>query len=79
MKISIRLFATLTRFIAGVTAGQTIPYDLMRYACLRDLLEQLQLPHEEVGVCFVNGRVQEMDYQLNEGDEVGIFPPIGGG
>ena len=30
-------------------------------------------------IIFVNGRAQNFDYKLMNGDQVGIFPPVGGG
>jgi len=39
----------------------------------------LNLPREEVKVAFVNGRTRPLDWPLQPEDEVGIFPPIGGG
>jgi len=39
----------------------------------------LQIPTEETRIMFVNGIIQESDYRLKDGDEVGLFPPIGGG
>ncbi len=43
------------------------------------LVNQLNIPDEQVKICFINGLIREMDYVLQEADEVGIFPPIGGG
>ncbi|MBN1136913.1 MAG: MoaD/ThiS family protein, partial [Anaerolineae bacterium] len=48
-------------------------------ATLADLARQLKVPQEEVKMVFVNGRVRPLDYALQPGDEVGIFPPVGGG
>jgi molybdopterin converting factor small subunit len=39
----------------------------------------LQLPTEQVKITFVNGLARELDTLIQPGDEVGIFPPIGGG
>ena len=46
---------------------------------LADVVDYLALPREKVRVIFVNGRAQPLDYRLVPGDEVGMFPPIGGG
>jgi molybdopterin converting factor small subunit len=43
------------------------------------LYRAMNLPAGEVRQAFVNGLVQPQDYPLNPGDEIGIFPPIGGG
>jgi molybdopterin converting factor small subunit len=48
-------------------------------ATLGDIVEILKLPVEEVKIPFVNGIVQPFDWQLKPGDEIGIFPPVGGG
>jgi molybdopterin converting factor small subunit len=42
-------------------------------------LDQLKIPVEEAKITFVNGIIQELDYEIKSGDEIGIFPPIGGG
>jgi molybdopterin converting factor small subunit len=79
MEIHVRLFATLRNYVPASKGGATLTLNLPGDATLADLLQSLNLPLEEVKLCYVNGRYQETNYQLNEGDEVGIFPPIGGG
>jgi len=48
-------------------------------ATIADLIHHLNLPAEEVKLAFVNGRARPEDWRLEPGDEVGIFPPVGGG
>ncbi len=79
MQIHVRLFATLRNYVPESKGGATLTVTLPTSATLLDLIQHLGLPAEEVKLCYVNGRYQEADYALNEGDEVGIFPPIGGG
>ena len=79
MLIQVKLFATLRRYAGDTLPGQPIPVELPAGATLQDLVEQLGIPPEETKVTFVNARAQEMDWVLQPGDEVGIFPPIGGG
>jgi len=43
------------------------------------LLDHLRLPADEVKMIFVNSIVQGTEYLLHDGDEMGIFPPVGGG
>jgi molybdopterin converting factor small subunit len=39
----------------------------------------LGIPAEEVKLAYVNGIYCEPETILKDGDEIGIFPPIGGG
>jgi molybdopterin converting factor small subunit len=39
----------------------------------------LEIPPEETRVAFVNGHIHDMDWELKTEDEVGLFPPVGGG
>jgi len=48
-------------------------------ASMRDLTRQLELPEEQVKLIFVNGLFQDLEHGLADGDEIGIFPPVGGG
>jgi len=43
------------------------------------IIADLAIPAEEVGVTMVNGRHCAMEYQLCDNDSLGIFPMIGGG
>ncbi|HLE13809.1 MAG TPA: MoaD/ThiS family protein [Anaerolineales bacterium] len=79
MHIQVKLFANLSRFVEGGQSGKPFKVDLPEGATLEDLVEQLKLPAEETKVAFVNGRTQPLDWVLQPGDEVGIFPSIGGG
>ena len=79
MRVCVKLFATLSRHFSGVMPGTPVEVVVSDGATLADLADQLRVPQEEVKMVFVNGRIQPLDYELRPGDEVGIFPPVGGG
>jgi sulfur-carrier protein len=72
--IDVRLFATFRekRFKQRQMA-------LPDSRCLSDLLSQLEIPSEQVGILLVNGHSAILTSQLNAGDVVSIFPALGGG
>ncbi len=88
MQVYVKLFATLTRNVPetllarypqGIRAGTPLEVELPADSTLADLVAHLDLPPEEIKVLFVNGRAREPDHRLEPKDEVGIFPPVGGG
>lgn len=78
-KVEVRLFASLRKYHPG--AGDSDPFNMEpdNQAKLGDLVAQLKIPRQEIGVLMVNGRWQKDDYTLKDGDRIGIFPLIGGG
>lgn len=44
-----------------------------------ELVDALALPREEIKLIFLNGVHARMDSMVNDGDRIGLFPPIGGG
>jgi len=79
MRVRVRLFAMLRHYLPDVPVGGYAERDLPEGATVSDLLASLGVPETEARVVFVNGRARPPDWRLQPGDEVGIFPPIGGG
>ncbi|TSA56422.1 MAG: MoaD/ThiS family protein [Planctomycetaceae bacterium] len=79
MRVKVRIYATLCRYIPGVSAGTPVEIELSDGASVSNLVEKLKIPAREVKIAFVNGRIRPLDWLLESGDEMGIFPPIGGG
>jgi sulfur carrier protein ThiS len=79
MRIRVKLFASLGRYLSD--AGPGIPFEMKvpEGATMADLMDCLKLPREEVKICFVNGRTRPIDWPLEPGDDVGIFPLVAGG
>jgi molybdopterin synthase sulfur carrier subunit len=73
--ISIKLFATLRTY----TPEQSDSFPVRPGTMIRDLIEQLGVPEEEVKLIFVDGIKGELTSPLKGGERVGIFPPVGGG
>ena len=75
IKIELKLFVTLSKYIPenadehAIVPGKTI----------EELIFDLDIPDELVKLIFINGKRQEIDYVLQDGDRVGLFPPVGGG
>jgi len=79
MRVSVKLFASLQRYKPALSAGQSFEVELPEASTVADLVDHLQIQENEVKVTFVNGRARADLYRLKAGDEVGIFPPVGGG
>jgi len=79
MHVTVKLYATLSRYGQGKRAGLPLEIELAEDATLHDLIDHLKIPPEETRVLFVNGIIQESGHKLKNGDDVGLFPPIGGG
>ena len=79
MRVTIKLFATLTRYKKDARAGRPFELDLPEHAVVKDVLDLLQIPAGETKIVFINNIIQELDTALKEGDVVGMFPPVGGG
>lgn len=77
--VQVKLFATLRRVRPDVPMGQPFPMTLPKGATVADLIEELSLPEEEVKLVFINAHFRGRDHVLSEDDEIGIFPPVGGG
>jgi len=79
MRVKVKLFTQLVSYVPGAEAGVPFEVDLHKGTTLADLTNQLNLPQTEVKVILVNGRAQPLEFQLQNNDEVGVFPLIGGG
>jgi molybdopterin converting factor small subunit len=77
--VHVKLFATLRDLRPGLGIGEAFPVELSDGATIDDLVRELELPQDQVKLVFVNALVRELDHVLADGDELGIFPPVGGG
>jgi sulfur-carrier protein len=79
MRIRVKLFASLCRYFSGAVSGIPFEMEVPESTSVGDLVDRLKLPRQEVKLFFVNGRARSMDWPLEAGDDVGIFPLIAGG
>ena len=79
MQVRVKLYASLSRYYGNAVAGVPFEIEVPESATMVDLVNRLKLPREEVKLFFVKGRARPIDWPLEPGDEVGIFPLIGGG
>jgi sulfur carrier protein ThiS len=78
--VNVKLFASLATYAPPeIGPGQIFPVELPDKSNIAALMKELGIPEREVKVAFVNGRARADVYRLKEDDEVGIFPPVGGG
>jgi len=79
MRLQIKLFATLCRYFGNAAPGIPFEIEVPNGTTVADLVNRLKLPRKEVKVFFVNGRSRPIEWPLEPGDEVGIFPLVAGG
>ena len=84
MKITFKLFATLTDYLP-VTARRSniVELDVAPEAPISQIIEPFGLPPRLVHLVLVNGHYiqpeQRLTHTLKEGDVLAIWPPIAGG
>ena len=73
--ITIKLFATLKRFLPASSEN----YPIETGITVKQLLDELCIPKDEVKIIFINGVKHDPGAILKGGERVGIFPAVGGG
>jgi molybdopterin converting factor small subunit len=75
-QVKVGLYAGLRQYVAGapsldveISPGQTVA----------QVLQALGVPREKAHIVFVNSRAAGMDYPLQGGEQVSVFPAVGGG
>ncbi len=81
MKIEIKLFANLKKFLPPHAEGSTATIEVEDGLTVAGLIEQLQIPKEMAQLVLVNGVNIEGEYSrtLQEGDTLSVFPPVASG
>lgn len=73
--ISLKLFATLAKRMPE----DSNQYPISPGTTVRDIVDRLNLTEAEAKLIFVNNKRAFLTSVLNDGDRLGIFPPVGGG
>ena len=73
--IQIKLFATLLDKLPENTDN----FPVKGGTTVANLADLLGIDPKDAKLIFINGRKGELDSVLQEGDRVGLFPPVGGG
>ena len=79
MKVEVRLFATLRRYVPNLGIGEPLVMDLPEGTTPRALLERLGIPPDDVKIIMRNNKQVEMDTPRQDGDRVAFIPAVGGG
>ena len=74
-RIQLKLSATLKRFAPPVADDYPIPPG----STVRELIDALGIPSAEVNLIFIDGRRANFEARLTGGEQVSVFPPLGGG
>ena len=81
-KVEVRVFATFRQLVKQElfpNPESSAVISLDQGATLGSLLNTLGISAETVAISLVNGLRQPLEYELLDGDRVGLFPPVGGG
>ena len=79
MRIEVRLFATLARYLPKDAPGGTAQLDVADDSSVGDVIAVLGIPADFSRVILVNDRDVDESQRLGEGDVVTLFPPLAGG
>ena len=79
MTIDLILYASLTKFVPGSTAGIPISLQLADQTTIGVVLSQAGIPNDMRLILLVNGLSATRDQDLHEADRLAVFPTIAGG
>ncbi len=79
MTVSIKLFATLRKFLPENAVNKTATLELGDQATASDIIEQLGIPDGHIHLILIDGKHSAEDTPLSDGAVVSFFPPIAGG
>lgn len=79
MRIAIKLFATLARYLPEASSGGTAILEVPDGTTVRQLVSSLGISDQIPAITLVNGRDAAAEQVLEDGDVLVMFPPLAGG
>ena len=83
MKITFKLFATLSDYLPPARQGNELSLELVEGATINQVVDRFQLPEKLVHLVLVNGHYIAAEnrgqHVLKDGDVLAIWPPVAGG
>ena len=79
MKADVKLYASLAKYLPKQPAGEPASLDLAEGTTVKGLLNQLGIPEKAVKLIFINSLHATEETVIQDGDRLGIFPPVAGG
>lgn len=83
MKITFKLFATLSDYLPARALGNEIEIDIPEQSTPNDVIDHFNVPQEMVHLVLLNGvylsaeeRTQSV---MHTGDALAVWPPVAGG
>jgi molybdopterin converting factor small subunit len=79
MQVTIRLNASLRRYIPSDAEGSPFLLELEDGATVARVMSHLGIPDRQAQMVTVDGDQADVDTVLAEGQELSLFPPLAGG
>ena len=79
MRVEVRLFATLARYLPKPSQGGSTDLDVAEGSVVADVAVALGIPVDLPRIVVVNGEDADEGRRLHAGDVVTLFPPLAGG
>ena len=74
MSICVKLFASLRE-----NRDKKLDYDYKNGITPKDIILRLNIELDDVAILLINGIYSPSEQELEDGDVVSLFPPVGGG
>ena len=72
--MTIRFYAGLNDFLEPERRQMAFEQVLTGRESVKDIIENLKVPHTEVDLILANGRSVDFSYLVQEGDRISVFP-----
>ena len=83
MQITCKLFAGLSQYLPSGSVRNAVSIDLQPGETVHQFIHRQGVPSTEVHLVLVNGKylsdAERVDYVLEAGDALAIWPPVAGG
>jgi molybdopterin synthase sulfur carrier subunit len=79
VRIEVRLFATLARYLPKDAQTGSARLDVAEGSSVSDVADALGIPADISRIILVNDQDADESQRLGEGDVVTLFPPLAGG
>ncbi len=74
--VRVKAYATLRSYLGGVASREV---GIEPGETVGEVLDRCGIPRDQTRIVFVNNRAASLADQLQGGEQVGVFPAIGGG